>query len=81
MRAEGSVYKVTFINQLEITSFKAAKLITNGLVLEAKENKLIKQHLRNAQIVSSPDLPYHSKRKLRQSNGITFGEYRSYNGD
>lgn len=39
MRKEGIVYFVTFINRIEIISFEGAKLITNGLVLEAKHRK------------------------------------------
>jgi len=38
MRKEGDVYMVTFINRIEIKSFDAAKLITNGLVVECERH-------------------------------------------
>ncbi len=45
MRKEGSVYLVRFINKIEIKSFEAAKLITNGLVIEGKFKKDIKERI------------------------------------
>jgi len=34
MRKEGDVYLVKFVNRIEIKSFEAAKLLTNGFVIE-----------------------------------------------
>lgn len=47
MRKEGSIYFVIFINRFEITSFEGAKLITNGLVIEGRFKKEIKERANN----------------------------------
>lgn len=76
MRKEGLVYFVTFINRIEIVSFEGAKLITNGLVIEAKHKKDIRKHIISEE--SDPKIRFsnYSKRKFRPDNGISFSERR-----
>ena len=81
MRKEGSLYMVTFINRIEIKSFEGAKLITNGLVLEAREKNKTKEHIRNIQSHPKLNFSNHSKRKLRPDSGVTFADRRSNIGD
>ncbi len=76
MRKEGSVYFVTFINRIDIRSFEAAKLITNGLVIEKRNKKSIKEHLNSMQLYSKVRFSNHSKRKARPDSGITMAERR-----
>lgn len=76
MRKEGIVYLVTFINRIEIVSFEGAKLITNGLVIEAKHKKDIKKHIIKEEPDPNIKLPNYSKRKIRPDNGISFSERR-----
>jgi hypothetical protein len=44
-RNEGDDYIVVFLNRLEVRSFEAAKLITNGLVIEGRLKQGIKHNL------------------------------------
>lgn len=76
MRKEGSVYMVTFNNRLEITSFRGAKLITNGLVIEAKHKKDNKKHIIKEGPSPYIKPTYYPKRKIRPDNGISFSERR-----
>ncbi len=76
MRKEGSVYLVNFINRIEIKSFEGAKLITNGLVIEGRLKKEVKEHINNMESYPKIDFSKHSKRKSRGDSGVTFGERR-----
>ena len=77
MRKEGDVYMVTFINRMEIKSFDAAKLITNGLVVEGRLKKDIKKHV--VELGSSVKLNFsnYPTRKNRQDSGVSWGDRRS----
>ncbi len=76
MRKEGSVYLVNFINRIEIKSFEGAKLITNGLVIEGRLKKEVKEHINNMESYPKINFSNHSKRKNRGDSGVTFAERR-----
>ncbi|MBC8319841.1 MAG: hypothetical protein H8E34_03875 [Bacteroidetes bacterium] len=76
MRKEGSVYLVTFIDRIEIRSFGGAKLITNGLVIEGRHKKEIKDQVNTMQLYPKIKFSNHPKKKTRPDNGISFAERR-----
>lgn len=76
MRKEGSVYLVTFINRIEIMSFEGAKLITNGLVVEGRQRKGVKEHINNKDLYPKYNYSNNTMRKSRPGNGVTFAERR-----
>ena len=77
LRSEGDRHLVSFYNKLEVRSFEAAKLITNGLVVE---NRLKKRpsdiHNSDTEIEPALNMNRLPKRKERGGNGLTFGERR-----
>ncbi len=74
MRKEGSVYLVTFRNRIEIKSFEGAKLITNGLVIEDRQRKVIKDNINNTSSHSEIKLSNKAKGKKKGARGITLAE-------
>ena len=76
MRKEGSVYLVTLAKWIEIVTFEGAKLITNGLVIEGRYRKEVKERINNVESYSEINFSNHSKRKNRGDSGITLGERR-----
>ena len=77
LRSEGGRHLVSFYNKLEVRSFEAAKLITNGLVVE---NRLKKRpsdiHNSDTEIEPALNMNRLPKRKERGGNGLTFRERR-----
>ena len=82
VRSEGDWHLVSFYNRLEVRSFEAAKLITNGLVVE---NRLKKQssdlHKPDTEIKPALNMNRWPKRKERGKNGLTLGERRGLSED
>lgn len=76
MRKEGTVYFVIFINRIEIKSYEAAKLITNGLVIEGRHKKMIKETIYNIESYSSTNLSGYPKRKNRKDDATPLSERR-----
>lgn len=76
MRKEGVVYFVTFIKRIEIMSFEGAKLITNGLVIEAKHKNDIRKHIINEEPLANIKISNYSKRKIRSNEGVSLSERR-----
>lgn len=74
MRKEGDVYMVTFINKIEIKSFEAAKLITNGLAIEIRNKKEMKQELNIRQSSVKLDYSKYPSRKKISEGGVGWGE-------
>lgn len=70
MRKEGDSYFVTFNRKFEICSFEAAKLITNGLVIESRASK-IKKDEKNSDITTSISFTKYHKKKVRPEDGIS----------
>lgn len=74
-RNEGDDYIVVFLNRLEVRSFDAAKLITNGLVIETRLKKQRKIPL-EVDPALKPDLPplvisNSKQKKYRGDSGLT----------
>ena len=65
-RKEGDVYMVTFIDRIEIKSFEAAKLITNGLVVESKMKK-------QSSYIPKSEPPLNMKRRTKHKEKIKMG--------
>ena len=82
VRSEGDWHLVSFYNKLEVRSFEAAKLITNGLVVE---NRLKKRpsdlHKTDSEIEPPLNMNRWPKRKERGQNGLTLGERRGFGVD
>jgi len=78
MRKEGSVYLVNFINRIEIRSFEGAKLITNGLVIEGRLKKDIKEQINQIESYPKIDFSNKPKRKTRPDNGVSLAERRGH---
>ena len=78
MRKEGDVYVVTFVNRIDIKSFEAAKLITNGLVIEGRNKAEVKAKENLNQRVANPKMNFSKlpTRKKRPGSGIGWGERR-----
>ncbi len=74
MRKEGSVYIVNFSNKIEIKSFEASKLITNGLVVERRFKNEIKESASSKQIYPQINMSKYPKKKTRPDNGISFAD-------
>ena len=74
MRKEGDVYLVTFINRIEIKSFEAAKLITNGLVVEQRYKKDSKKHIVELETNAKLNFAKYPTRKKRGDGGVGCGE-------
>jgi hypothetical protein len=77
-RNERDDYLVGFFNRLEVRSFEAAKLITNGLVIETRLKKQRKIPLETDPALK-PDLPplvnsNSKQKKYRGDSGITLEE-------
>ena len=81
MRNEAGVYKVTFSNRIEITSFEGAKLITNGLVIEGKFNNDRKKHITGMDPNAKLNFSKYPKRKKRSDSGVNFAERRGCRED
>jgi len=76
MRKEGTVYFVNFINRIEIKSYEAAKLITNGLVIEAKNKSKVKETIYKEVSPSVANFSGYPKRKTRTDDNYPFSERR-----
>jgi len=76
VRKEGDVYMVTFVNRIELKSFEGAKLITNGLVVEGRFKKEIKQHIDELGSNARLNFSKYPTRKTRPDSGIDWGERR-----
>ena len=64
-RNEGDDYLVGFFNRLEVRSFEAAKLITNGLVIEGRLKKGISGNVDiNKEREPQPEVKRVAKRDL-----------------
>jgi len=74
MRKEGSVYLVIFINRIEIRSFEGAKLITNGLVIEGRLKKEVKEHVVELGTEAKLNFSNYPTRKKRADGGVSWGE-------
>ena len=77
MRKEGDVYIVTFIGRMDIKSFEAAKLITNGLVVEGRFKKDSKRHIVELETKAKLNFSNYPTRKNRGDSGVGWGERRS----
>jgi len=69
MLNEAGMYKVTFNNRIEITSFEGAKLITNGLVIEGKFKDEIKKHIIGMDPIEKLNFSKYPTRKNRGDGG------------
>jgi len=78
MRKEGDVYLVTFIDRIEIKSFEGAKLITNGLVIEGRLKKEVKERSNTIELHTELDFSNRHKRKIKGGSGITLGERKGF---
>ena len=78
MRKEGDVCLVNFVNRIDIKSFEAAKLITNGLVIEGRNKAEVKAKENLNQRVANPKMNFSKlpTRKKRPGSGIGWGERR-----
>ena len=74
MRNEGDLYMVTFVNRLEIKSFEAAKLITNGLVVEGRYKKDGKRHIVEMETKAKLNFSNYQTRKNRFDSGVSWAE-------
>ena len=74
LRKEGDVYLVNFINRIEIKSFEGAKLITNGLVIEARFKKENKKHIVELGTNTKLNFSKYPTRRNRPERGIGWGE-------
>lgn len=74
MRKEGDVYLVNFINRIEIKSFEAAKLITNGLVIEGRCKKESKKHIVEMGTNAELNFSKYPTRKNRPDSVVSWGE-------
>lgn len=74
-RNEGDDYLVAFFNRLEVRSFAAAKLITNGLVIEGRLKQGISGNL-DAKKVGLPqqDVKRVYKRDLHGTRDYVLGD-------
>ncbi len=81
MRNEAGMYKVTFNNRIEITSFEGAKLITNGLVIEGKFKNEIKKHFVGMESHAKLKFSNCPKRKKRSDSGVNFADRRGNSED
>lgn len=76
MNKEGDVYVITFVNRIDIKSFEAAKLITNGLVIEGRNKKMIKKRIDEIGTNAKLNLSKYPTRKKRPESGVGWGERR-----
>ena len=77
MRKEGSVYLVNFNKKLEFTSFDAAKLFTNALVIEGKHKTVSKEHLNINNSSTNISFSNRPKKRKTDENASSFAERRS----
>jgi len=76
MRKEGAVYFVIFINRIEIKSYEAAKLITNGLVIEGRHKSKVMETIYKDESYSVINFSGYPKRKTRTDDNYPFSERR-----
>jgi hypothetical protein len=76
MRKEGDVNLVIFINRIEIKCFEGAKLITNGLVIERRNTKKIKEKMNDRETYPKMNFSKYPTRKNRPDSGVGWGERR-----
>lgn len=74
MRKEGDVYFVTFINRIDIKSYDAAKLITNGLEIEGRCKKEGKRHIVELGTNAKLNFSKYPTRKNRSDSVVGWGE-------
>ena len=74
MHKEGDVYLVNFVNRIEIKSSEAAKLITNGLVIEGRSRKADKRHMVELGTNAKLNFSKYPTRKTTTDSGIGLGE-------
>lgn len=77
MRKEGTVYFVNFINRIEIKSYEAAKLITNGLVIEGKHKTETKEYLSISNSYPNISLSNRPKKNKRIEDTSSLAKRRS----
>jgi len=65
---------VRFIKRIEIASFEGAKLITNGLVVEGRFKKDIKQHIDEIGTSAKLNFSKYPTRKNRGNVGVGWGD-------
>ncbi len=75
MHKEGSVYIVNVANRIEIVSFEGAKLIVNGLALEGRHRKEVKEHIKKPTPEAKSNFSNYQRKKIRDV-GVSFAERR-----
>lgn len=77
IRKEGEIYLVTFNHKIEFKSFEAAKLITNGLVIESRFKRVNKKTLNKINSDRQPNFSNYPTSKRRDNHGKGWAERHS----